>query len=161
MYPNLQIIATGMTPSLVADFLACVLFAILTSIIASPWCYVDMEKCPVQKTKCEAAGGLLGSTISPYCRERESTASFILHHSVDGAFSNRTSVDYPVPYFSYTTCGALDAYQLTHYGEEQIFKEIGGHNLIVSAPKEKYAPWVLREKIDPANLQWGGYTGGA
>ena len=61
------------------------------------WCYVDADKCPEDKKRCEAAGGVLGSDLSPYCRTVAHSAS--------------TYVNMPMPFsYSYATCGFQDKY---------------------------------------------------
>jgi hypothetical protein len=71
------------------------------SFCTHTWCYVDPELCALDLTKCEAAGGKPGSSVSPYCRTRGSKLS---PHVVA---AGNTSAEIPL-YFSYETCGNLD-----------------------------------------------------
>ena len=49
------------------------------------WCYVDADKCPEDKKRCEAAGGVLGSDLSPYCRTVAHSASTYVNMSMPSA----------------------------------------------------------------------------
>ena len=119
------------------------------STIYRLWCYVDVEKCPLSKDKCVAAGGVVGSEISPYCRTRQHVQT-----TVDiNASSNL--------YYSYATCGDLDLWTNTGDGSAKFIRASGGHNLIVSVPQEDYPPWVFKayKESDKKKTIWRGYTG--
>jgi len=59
------------------------------------WCYVDADKCPEDKERCEAAGGVLGSELSPYCRTVAHSPTTYINMSLS---------------YSYATCGFQDKY---------------------------------------------------
>ena len=113
---------------------------------SSPWCYVNKEKCPVNKAKCLADRGIIGSDVSPYCRERESKPSYLL----EDVMASDT------PEFSYATCGAVDA-----YGKVGISARNRGRNLKVAMSMDPfvYPPWTVKTEVDPALPHWKGYTG--
>ena len=117
------------------------------STIYRLWCYVDVEKCPLSKDKCVAAGGVVGSEISPYCRTRQHVQT-----TVDITASSNL-------YYSYATCGDLDLWTNTGDGSAKFIRASGGHNLIVSVPQEDYPPWVFKEELDKEKPIWRGHTG--
>ena len=116
------------------------------STIYRLWCYVDVEKCPISESKCIAAGGVVGSELSPYCLTRQHVRTAI------NASSNL--------YYSYATCGAMDFLSDTNDDRVSRFKRgSGGHNLILSVPSDDYPPWVFKEELDKQNPIWRGHTG--
>jgi hypothetical protein len=112
------------------------------STIYRLWCYVDVEKCPISESKCIAAGGVVGSDLSPYCRTRQHVRTSI------NASSNL--------YYSYATCGAVDFFSDI---ADKFKRASGGHNLRLSVPSEDYPPWVFKEELDKEKPIWRGHTG--
>jgi len=105
-----------------------------------PWCYVDMNLCPQDKALCEAAGGVIGSSISAHCRTRENTASAFLQ-DLKG-------------HYSYQTCGALDVYNASL--ETSMFKGVAGRVLKVAV--EAFEPYVIERKNIGGEVEYGGTT---
>ena len=121
---------------------------------SSAWCYVDTEKCPINATKCAEAGGHPGQDILPYCRTREHKRSRVLMGQigdqvicVQGVCRSAT-----MPYYSYTTCGALDTYK-------PFVAVDGKYTLKVSVPSDDYVPWVMKGSLDTSMPHWKGYRG--
>ena len=84
---------------------------------AAKWCYIDYEKCPIDKAKCEAAGGVVGSYTSPYCRERAMKSSSVI-------------TNYTPNFYSYSTCGMLDT-----YSESSIMDAVAGERHATSSTR--------------------------
>jgi len=111
------------------------------SFCGSPWCYVDMERCPIHMQRCTAAGGVFGSDRSPYCRQREHVQSVIVSTNV--------------AYYSYTTCGALDT-----YGPGLIKSQAQNRHLRLAVSSDAYPPWTMpTQTVDPERPHWKGLTG--
>ena len=90
------------------------------------WCYVDMTMCPKDKQLCEAAGGKLGSDVSPYCRTRPNTMSSLY--------------DATLPYFySYETCGFKNKYNKT-----KLYEPIVDHVMKVQLLES--SPWLFKRE---------------
>jgi hypothetical protein len=107
----------------------------------SPWCFVDVDKCAIDKDRCTSGGGILGSDLSPFCRDREHLPSALV-----------TST--PLAYFSYSTCGSLNT-----YGALQVKELSGEQHLKFAVPPDPYPPWTFTAEVDPAFPHWKGHTG--
>jgi len=105
---------------------------------------VDADKCPVDKTRCTAAGGVVGSYVSPYCRSRKMTPSIVLSSALNGTHR---------PYYSYSTCGAMDTFAPL----QLLAEDIVGNNLVVAITESK--PWTFQGEVDPQKPQWKGWKG--
>ena len=57
-----------------------------------------------------------------------------------------------MPYYSYTTCGALDTYK-------PFVAVDGKYTLKVSVPSDDYVPWVMKGSLDTSMPHWKGYRG--
>ena len=111
------------------------------SYCGSPWCYVDMDTCPVHLERCTAAGGVFGSDRSPYCRQREHAQSTVL--STNAA------------YYSYASCGVLDT-----FGPAHIKSLAQNRHLRLAVSPDAYPPWTIpTQTVDPARPHWKGLTG--
>jgi hypothetical protein len=82
---------------------------------SASWCYVNPDLCPENKAQCEAAGGKLGSDISPFCRTVDHRRSDVV---INGTFT----------YYSYSTCGFLN-----DYSDQFLSSDIAGRHLKVKA----------------------------
>ncbi|CAE7036079.1 GLR3.2 [Symbiodinium natans] len=105
----------------------------------NPWCFVDMNLCPLNVEKCHMAGGMPGSEVSPYCRTRPHLPRTLGNTSV---------------FYSYETCGSVNMYDSTRHSIN-----VGGH--VVRVVVNPVAPWVLR-RTGSGLLQTkehGGYGG--
>lgn len=98
---------------------------------SKPWCYVDMELCPIDVEKCKQQGGLIGSETSPFCRQRdhaESNFQNILQKSTAAtAATQNMTISLPELYYSYATCGSVDM-----YGPKLLEKSVGNRNVRIS-----------------------------
>ena len=92
-----------------------------------PWCYVDMELCPMDADKCAAQGGLVGSEISPFCRQRDHEVSIVQKDTVAAAAHQNLTVSQRQAFYSYATCGAVDV-----YGPKLLEKSIGKRHVKMS-----------------------------
>ena len=99
----------------------------MPSYCTSPWCYVDSETCGINKEKCIADGGVIGSLASPYCRSRTRTSSPVL----DGILNTTAET-----FYSYDACGYSDTYD----SSVSLSLPIQGHNIHVAL--SEWAPWV-------------------
>ena len=86
-----------------------------------PWCYVDVELCPINEDNCRDEGGIPGSEASPFCRERKHEASVILPGTATASTEK--------PYYSYSTCGALDL-----FGPQLLERTMSNRNIKISVP---------------------------
>mmetsp|Transcript_114680 Transcript_114680/g.370567 ORF Transcript_114680/g.370567 Transcript_114680/m.370567 type:complete len:625 (-) Transcript_114680:272-2146(-) len=105
------------------------------SYCLNPWCYVDTTLCPLNTASCEAAGGTVGGDASPYCRSRPSSLSVVLNSTLH--------------YYSYQTCGSVNAYDNTALSEP-----IAG--VIVRTAVDAWAPWVLLKDAPNGGQEYGG-----
>jgi hypothetical protein len=110
-----------------------------------PWCYVDVDKCPMNVNKCIASGGQINGEGSPYCRGRDHEMTVVLKDSIAAAAK---------PFYSYQTCGAVDV-----YGPAHMAKILGAHHLRISVSEDPYAPWVVKGALDKAKPHWNGNEG--
>ena len=72
------------------------------------WCYVDIELCVENKTRCEASGGTLGSHAHASCRARRAEKAAVINRDL---------------WYSYETCGDLNTYM------EQATSKLAGRTL--------------------------------
>ena len=57
------------------------------------------------------------------------------------------------PYYSYSTCGAMDTFAPL----ELLAEDIIGNNLVVAITESK--PWTFQGEVDPQKPQWKGWKG--
>ena len=88
------------------------------------WCFVDESLCPENVKLCEAAGGVLGSDVSPYCRTRATDPSSLLNNSEA---------------YSYQTCGSVN-----DYDTDQLNEFIAGRSIRAAA--DAWAPWIVKDE---------------
>ena len=100
----------------------------------NPWCFVDMTRCPINKARCEAAGGIPGSTVSPDCRTRPYAVRSFLNLSV---------------YYSYETCGSVNMYDRNRHSVN-----VGG--TVIRVVIDPVAPWVVRRTGFTRAQEYGG-----
>jgi len=107
----------------------------------NPWCYVDMSLCPFDRGMCLAAGGAQGSTDSPHCRTR------VHNPTTDPTIPDNVSF-----FYSYETCGYINAYDTTALAEP-----IAGNQIVAGAAA--WAPWVIStpDAVTGKDV-WGGPT---
>ncbi|CAE7862614.1 GLR3.4 [Symbiodinium sp. KB8] len=100
----------------------------------NPWCFVDMTLCPIHTGKCEAAGGILGSEVSPHCRTRPHSSRPLVNMSA---------------YYSYETCGSVNMYNKSRHS-----LDVGGH--VIRVVVDPVAPWILKRTDIARNQEYGG-----
>mmetsp|Transcript_54149 Transcript_54149/g.127272 ORF Transcript_54149/g.127272 Transcript_54149/m.127272 type:complete len:653 (-) Transcript_54149:170-2128(-) len=100
----------------------------------NPWCFVDMTLCPIHTEKCEAAGGILGSVVSPHCRTRPHSSRALVNMSA---------------YYSYETCGSVNMYNKSRHS-----LDVGGH--VIRVVVDPVAPWILKRNAIARNQEFGG-----
>ena len=91
---------------------------------SSPWCFVDPATCRGHESQPVAALAKLAVNISD------------------------------IPYYSYTTCGALDRYARP----DIMMNKIRGKTMRMSVSYPQ-PPWILVDEADPLNPHWKGHTG--
>jgi hypothetical protein len=92
-----------------------------SSYCLNSWCYVDSDLCPIVRSNCLQAGGVIGAgDVSPYCRSRDSRLSILIQ-----------------PHrYSYATCGNINAYDGN--GLNKIVA-----NTLVKLAVSAWAPWLV------------------
>eukprot|EP00929_Paragymnodinium_shiwhaense_P112075 TRINITY_DN80337_c0_g1_i1.p1 TRINITY_DN80337_c0_g1~~TRINITY_DN80337_c0_g1_i1.p1 ORF type:complete len:729 (+),score=77.72 TRINITY_DN80337_c0_g1_i1:65-2251(+) len=91
------------------------------------WCFVDLEECVIDSQKCLAAGGKVGSDVSPYCRDRPHAPSLALNSTVYR--------------YSFETCGRLNTFDEKHTREAL-------SDRVIKAALDPWGAWVVA-KDDP------------
>ena len=105
------------------------------SFCQNPWCLVDMDVCPYNRELCEAAGGTLGSDVSPYCRTRGRNPSSLLNISD--------------MHYSYETCDSVNNYDTSDLVEPVVGR-------MIRAAADAWAPWIVKTTNSMNEEVWGG-----